>query len=224
MAKRVDFFVNRAVRQRLEHRDAGGHGQRVSAQCAGLVHRPVRREAVHDFRAPAERPDRQPATDHLAEAAQVRRDAKSPLCPGQTKSKAGHHLVKNQQCPVLGGDVSQRLKVTVTRQIQSRVGRNRLENDPGNIGTVPGKRGVHRLLVIKRQDDGLAGELWRHTRAVRLAKRQRAGTGLDEQRIDVPVVATLELDDLAALGEAARQPDCRHRCLGAGIAHSHLFD
>ncbi len=37
------------------------------------------------------------------------------------------------------------------------------------------------------------------------------------------VVAAVELDDLVAAGEAAGQPDGRHRRLRAGVAHAHLF-
>jgi hypothetical protein len=38
------------------------------------------------------------------------------------------------------------------------------------------------------------------------------------------VVATSELDDLAATGEAARQPDGRHRGFGPGVDQPHLLD
>ncbi len=39
----------------------------------------------------------------------------------------------------------------------------------------------------------------------------------------MPVVASLELDDLAALGEAPGETDRRHGRLGTGVAHAHLF-
>jgi hypothetical protein len=49
------------------------------------------------------------------------------------------------------------------------------------------------------------------------AERDDAGAGAGQQRVDVAVVAAGELHDLAAAGEAARQPDRAHRRLGAGV-------
>ena len=64
----------------------------------------------------------------------------------------------------------------------------------------------------------------RHARAVRPAVRERAAAGLDEQRVHVAVIAALELDDLVAAGEPARQPKAGHRRLRAAVDHSHLLD
>ena len=38
------------------------------------------------------------------------------------------------------------------------------------------------------------------------------------------VVAAVELDDLVASGEPARQPDAGHGCFRAAVHHPHLFD
>ena len=50
------------------------------------------------------------------------------------------------------------------------------------------------------------------------------GAGRGEQRVDVAVVAAGELDDLAATGVAAGEPDRRHGRLGAGVDQAHLLD
>jgi hypothetical protein len=55
----------------LERCDAGGHGERVAAEGAGLVDRTERREVVHDVRPAAERADRQAAADDFPESGQV---------------------------------------------------------------------------------------------------------------------------------------------------------
>ena len=60
--------------------------------------------------------------------------------------------------------------------------------------------------------------------AGRQAEGGDAGAGLGEQRVDVAVVAAGELDDTAAAGEAAGQPDRAHRRLGAGVDQPHLLD
>src|SRR5205823_8228039 len=59
--------------------------------------------------------------------------------------------------------------------------------------------------------------------AVRAAEGQRAGTRFDEKRIGVSMIATAELDDLVASGEAAREPDGGHAGLGARVAHANLL-
>ena len=40
----------------------------------------------------------------------------------------------------------------------------------------------------------------------------------------MPVIAAVELDDLIASGERAREPDARHRRFRAAVHHSHFFD
>jgi len=52
--------------EELERRDAGGHGQWVAAERAGLVDRTERREQVHDVGSAAEGTDRQAAADDFA--------------------------------------------------------------------------------------------------------------------------------------------------------------
>ena len=53
---------------------------------------------------------------------------------------------------------------------------------------------------------------------------RHAGAGRGQQRVDVPVVAAGELDDLRTAGAAAGQPDRRHGRLGAGVDQAHLLD
>ena len=51
-----------------------------------------------------------------------------------------------------------------------------------------------------------------------------AGAGGHEQRVGVAVVVAVELDELVAPGEAAREPDRAHRRLGARGDHAHHLD
>src|SRR3977135_4454137 len=60
--------------------------------------------------------------------------------------------------------------------------------------------------------------------AVRPAVSERSASGLDEQRIDVPVIAALELDDFVAAGESARESQAGHRRFGPAVDHSHFLD
>ena len=53
---------------------------------------------------------------------------------------------------------------------------------------------------------------------------ERAASRVDQQRVDVPVVATFELDDLVAAGESACETNARHRRFGPAIHHANFLD
>ena len=53
---------------------------------------------------------------------------------------------------------------------------------------------------------------------------ERPAARLDEKRIDVPVIASLKLDDFIPAGESPRQPERRHGRFGSAVDHPHLFD
>ena len=71
-AEGVESRVGVEFLEQLERGDPGGHGERVAAERAGLVHRTERGEAVHDVGAAAERSDRQAAPNHFAQCGEVR--------------------------------------------------------------------------------------------------------------------------------------------------------
>ena len=76
---------------------------------------------------------------------------------------------------------------------------------------VGGKQGVFRRAL---GDPGRAG----------CAKRDGATSGLDEERVGVPVVAAGELHNLFPPRESSGQSNGTHACLGAGVDHSDLVD
>ena len=53
---------------------------------------------------------------------------------------------------------------------------------------------------------------------------ERAAACFDEEPIDVAVITAIELDDLIASGERARQANARHRCFRAAVNHPHFLD
>ena len=60
-----------------------------------------------------------------------------------------------------------------------------------------------------------------HARGIGDAQRRHAGSGLDQQRIDVAVIAAFELDGQIAAGESARDAQRAHGGFGAGIDQAH---
>jgi hypothetical protein len=53
--------------------------------------------------------------------------------------------------------------------------------------------------------------------------RQSAAPGLDQQGIDVPVIAAFKLDDLVSTSKTTGEPDAAHGGLGAAVDHAHFF-
>ena len=81
-----------------------------------------------------------------------------------------------------------------------------------------------KIDIIERQRNREIGKCLRNARAVGPPMSERAAPGLDQQRIGVTVIAAVELDDLVAPGESARQPKARHRRFGAAVDHPNFFD
>ena len=77
---------------------------------------------------------------------------------------------------------------------------------------------------IEGQGDGGIGEARGDALRIRDPEGGHARAGLDEQGIDVAVIAAFELDDEVAAGEAAGQADRGHGGFGAGVDQAHHFD
>jgi hypothetical protein len=80
----------------LQGREAGGDGDRVPAEGAGLVDRAERGDRPHDLRAAAVSGAGHAAADDLAEAGEVRGDAVAGLGAAEGDAEAGHDLVEDQ--------------------------------------------------------------------------------------------------------------------------------
>ena len=68
----LELVVDGTVAQTPQHREARCRGERVPGERARLVDGAGRREQIHDLGPAAERGERQPAADDLAEHGQVR--------------------------------------------------------------------------------------------------------------------------------------------------------
>ena len=80
------------------------------------------------------------------------------------------------------------------------------------------------VFVVVGKNDRVLRECGGNASAVGIAERQRAGTGFDQQRVSVAVIAAVELNDLVAFGKTAGEANGGHAGLGAGIAHAHFFN
>ncbi len=174
-AKRVAVALELGVGGVVELRqdgEAGGGGERVPAQGAGLVDGAERRELVHDVGAAAERGERETAADDLAEHREVGRDAearparrpgprRNPVMTSSQTSSAPASVQRRRRParkPSAGGD-------------QAHVGGDRLDEHRRELGAVAVERVVERGVVVVGDDDGVGH------RALGDARPNRAGRG-----------------------------------------------
>ena len=101
-------------------RQTGRHRQRIAGQRSRLINRTERRELIHDFRATAERTDRQSAADHFAERGQIRPNAVDFLRTAARDAKAGHHFIEDEKRAVLGAFLAQRFEKILAAENRDR--------------------------------------------------------------------------------------------------------
>lgn len=119
-------------------------GDRVAGKRSRLVYRSDRRNHIHDLFSAAVCADRHPAADDLAKRRQIRRHMKISLRPADSKTKTGDYLIKNQQCPVIFCDFSQKFQKSRLRQNDSHIGSHRLHDDRSDLFSLRLKELLHR--------------------------------------------------------------------------------
>ena len=87
-----------------------------------------------------------------------------------------------------------------------------------------GEEPLHRGEVVPGERERVLREVGGHAGRVGQAERLDARARLHEQRVARAVVAAVELEDVVAAGEAAREPDRGGRRLGARRDEAHLLD
>jgi hypothetical protein len=146
------------------------------------------------------------------------------LSTARGESEARHDLVKDEEGTVCGAEFPDELKESGLREIESCIGRYGLQNDGGDLAALFLKNRPKGLGIVKRDRGCEGGQRVRYSRAVGLAECQGTASSLHQERINVPVVATLKLDDPVAACKSSCKADRRHDGLGAGICHSDLLD
>ena len=101
---------------------------------------------------------------------------------------------------------------------------NRLDHQAGRAAAVQSKAFFQLDQVVVFEYQRVLHHFRRHASAGWVAEGRQPGASLDQQGVGVAVVATFELDDLAATGRAARQANRTHRCLSARTDQPHHLD
>ena len=139
------------------------NGNRVTRQCARLIHRALRCEVVHDVAATAERGGGQPTRNDLAEGGDVPGHPinAEPTTVGRAEPR--HHLIHDQQRAVLVGNVTKRLIKARQRCDRPHVPSRRLSNDARNAIGIVGKHLAYRLTIVVGNHNRVPGSSARHT-------------------------------------------------------------
>ena len=194
--------------------EAGGRGQRVAGQRAGVEHRPERRQRLHDVAAPADRADRQAAADDLAERGQVGHDVVLGLRAAVAEPEPGDHLVEHQQRADSIALGAQALQKPVDRCDDSHVRGDRLDDDRGDLL-------VELRNDVVRHDHRVGHRAGGHAGRAGKAEGGDAAASGRQQRIGRAVKVAVEDHEAVAAREAARQAHRGARGLGAAVHQPH---
>jgi hypothetical protein len=170
---------------------------------------------------PPNAPTGSPPPITLPKQAQVRPNAEAGLGAAHAKSETGHDFIKDQQRAVVRGQFAQELQEPGFRQIKAGIGGHWLEDHAGDLTGVRREGREHGRRIVERHDDGVLGERGWNTRAVRMPEGQRTRPRADQERVGMPMITAVELDDLIAVAYSpgpGGSPTCRPRfpsCRGA---------
>ncbi len=128
------------------------------------------------------------------------------------QAEAGHHLVGNQQGPVLAGQAVQGLEERGRGDEHPRVAHHRLEDHRGNLLAVALEEVFEGLGLVVVGHQGQLGEGLGHPGArggaagAAPAPGEEARAGLHQEAVGMAVVVAPELHDQVAPGVAPGQP------------------
>ena len=221
----LEPVVGIRVAEHLERGDAGGRGQRIAAERAGLKDLAGRQHVVHDLGPAAVGAHRQPAADDLAQRGQVGRDAEAAPAPRRrprgSRSSLRRRSAAPRACAVSSRSACRNSAVGTTQPMLPTTGSTITPAICGPCSANACFQARRRRCSAARACPGRAGG---HARRVGHAERGRRAAGRHQQAVDVAVIVAGELDDHVAAGEAAGQADRAHRGLGAGVDQPDLLD
>ena len=197
-----------------EGRQAGSHPHRVGAERAGLVDRSDRSDQVEQLPPSPITPHRKTAPNDLAVGDEVRDQPQHLGHPAHGHPKPGDDLVEDHQTPVRPRQPDDRFEELPPLNEQPVIGRQRFEDHRGDpllpCLAILGKDLLDERFVIERRDDRLRRHLGRDPRARGGGHSSQATPRLDQQRIDVAMIAPFELEDAPPPRRRARDAEGAH--------------
>ena len=172
-------------------------------------------------RASQHRGHRHAAADDLPERGEIRLDAHHLVVTVKSEAEAGDDLIEDQDGAVFAREFAQAKQIFARLLQQAVVGRQRLDDGRGDVLALLFERLLERADVAERNDQRVGGHLRGHAGAVGESLRDDATARLHHQRIHVPVVAAVELEDAAAAVGCARDTHGGGDGFGAADHESH---
>mmetsp|Transcript_56084 Transcript_56084/g.102597 ORF Transcript_56084/g.102597 Transcript_56084/m.102597 type:complete len:252 (-) Transcript_56084:265-1020(-) len=117
----------------LQSFNASGHGKWVATKSTGLVHGSCWSNQLHDVFAPTIGANGQAPTDDLAHSCQIRRHTKVCLRTSIRDAEAGHHLIKDKECTILGGQLTDSFEKLSRGRDEARIANYRLQDHSSNL-------------------------------------------------------------------------------------------
>src|SRR5262249_2762599 len=106
----------------------------------------------------------------------------------------------------------------------SHIARDRLENNSSDFASLLFKGSTQSIDVIKGDYYRISGEIGWDAGTVGCSKGRQSRTGFHEEAVAVSVVATFALYDSISSCEAAREPNCAHRCFRTRAGQPDAFN
>jgi hypothetical protein len=154
---------------------------------------------------------------------QIGPDIEHRLRSARRRAKPGNHLVEDQHDAMPQASFTQPAQKAMRRRNDADVSRDRFDDDRRDGVRVGVDQRVDRRHAVVAREQRLLGHWRRDTGAGRDTQRHRAGPGFHQERIGVPVIAALELDDQLAPRERPRDADGAHRRFSAGADETHTL-
>ena len=212
------------VVQGLQHRQSGSHGQRISRQSSCLIHRPQWRQIIHDFVSGRKSAHRQTATNHFSEANNIGIDVQQFLCPTSGKTESRHYLIKNQEDSVGCTQLAQAFQKTFIRRNAAHVPGNRFHDDGRDFVFIGFDQSRNIIQVIVFGQQSIFGRSGSHAGTVWRTKSNGSTSGLNQERIGMPVITTGKLDYFVSFGKSASQTNGTHASFGSRIHEPDFVD
>ena len=170
------------------------HGHRISGQRSGLVDRAAWRYLLHQGAAAAISAHRHPAADNLAKGNKIGLNAEIFLRTAGRQTEPGDNFVKDKQRAVPVAKSAQSLKKAGRRRDDAHVGRDRLQDDTGDLPRPLVKEGLHCIQTIKLGGEGVFDDVLGYAGGGRMSPGQGRGTGIDQQAVAVPVLTAFKFN------------------------------
>ena len=182
-------------------------------------------EALHVDPAAADRGEREAVRDRLAHRREIGHDADDLLDAADPMPEAGDDLIEDEQRAELVAQAAQARQEAVVGQQARRVVRERLDDHGGHVLAVPLERRANVVEVVEPAHERRVDRCLEHPRRVGIAPPEpvRRAQDIAKHVVVEAVVATLELDDPLASGDAPREADRVIRGLRPAVAHDGLL-